>query len=443
MNIMNKNFGAAFTANAVYHYIAAFVLGVIAGFNVIPSSLFGFIAVVAALLCIKYAFENNIHAVFTVLPYLVYNEIYARRYIPALPYLFVQYVLIIVFLLLLVTQKRNIGRHSGIFILMVLYSLFEIFDVSRTHDVTYSKMLITNTVCVTIIIAWGSFNHLSSKLINHLFNHIKIAGIYLTAVVFVAHLRGNIDYGLTSNSSSSNGLAPVQLSAYLGFVCILFFWEIMNNAKGFRLIVNLSLFAFSSVIMVLTFSRGGLYFVAISIVLYLLFNRSKARSYYLLFLLVPIAISIFTYVSSVTGGKIEQRYQEEGSSGRDRLIESGLQLFLNNPVTGVGTANFNTAITENNLFEVQSGAHNEFVRAAAEHGLLGIFTFIAFFGFLFLQILQRRNVEREYAIYFFIFFCLVTVHNGLKISLQPLVMMLAVATPSVIRVKKPAYVQVA
>lgn len=214
----------------------------------------------------------------------------------------------------------------------------------------------------------------------------------------------------------------------------------MNNAKRFKLILNLGLFAFSSVIMVLTFSRGGLYFVGISIVLYLLFNRSKARSYYLLFLLVPVAVLVFNYVTLVTGGKIEQRYQEEGSSGRDRLVESGLQLFFDNPITGVGTANFNTAIIENELYEVQSGAHNEFIRAAAEHGVLGICTFNLFFGLLFLQILQRRKIQREYAIYFFIFFCLVTIHNGLKISLQPLVMLLVVATPSVISVKRKMHV---
>ncbi|MGN6617865.1 MAG: O-antigen ligase family protein [Ilyomonas sp.] len=443
MNIISKKTQTVFTANPVYHYIAAFVIGLIAGFNIIPSSLFALISVVAGLMCIKYAFENNLYGVFTVLPYLVYNEIYARRYITVLPYLYVQYILIIVFVVLLITQKRSIGRHSGIFILMVIYSLLEILDSSRTNDPTYAKMLITNTVCITAIIGWGSFNYLPSKLINHLFNHIKIAGIYLTAIVFVAHLRGNINYGLTSNFGSSNGLAPVQLSAYLGFVCILFFWEIMNYAKGFKLVLNLGLFAFSAIIMVLTFSRGGLYFVGISIVLYLLFNRSKARSYYLLFLLIPVAIFVADYVISVTGGMIEQRYREEGSSGRDRLIESGLTLFLNSLVTGVGTANFNTAIIENELYEVQSGAHNEFIRAAAEHGLLGICTFIAFFGFLFLQILQRRSIEREYAIYFFIFFCLVTIHNGLKISLQPLVMMLVVATPSVVKIKRATHVQVA
>ena len=213
MNIISKKTQTVFTANPVYHYIAAFVIGLIAGFNIIPSSLFALISVVAGLMCIKYAFENNLYGVFTVLPYLVYNEIYARRYITVLPYLYVQYILIIVFVVLLITQKRSIGRHSGIFILMVIYSLLEILDSSRTNDPTYAKMLITNTVCITAIIGWGSFNYLPSKLINHLINHIKIAGIYLTAIVFVAHLRGNINYGLTSNFGSSNGLAPVQLSA--------------------------------------------------------------------------------------------------------------------------------------------------------------------------------------------------------------------------------------
>ncbi len=48
----------------------------------------------------------------------------------------------------------------------------------------------------------------------------------------------------------------------------------------------------------------------------------------------------------------------------------------------------------------------------------------------------RKKIQREYALYFFVFFVLITIHNGMKISLQPMLMALAVGTPSVMRIKK-------
>lgn len=442
MNVINKN-KVTTEADLIKAYSLALVLGILTGFNIIPSVVVGAAYVFVALACIISAVNNNLQKVLSLLPYIIYNEIYARKMLHFIPYLFAQYILILTFLIFLVKQRKTVGIHTLIFVLLICYFIIEFLGSARTQDITYARMLMTNTLCLTLIVTWGSMNFLPAKKINSFLNNVKIAGIYLVGYILVAHIKGDITYGSISNSSAGNGLAPVQLSGYLSFVCILFFWEIMNNSIGLKLYLNIALLSITAILMVLTFSRGGLYIFGITIMLYIFFNRTQLRSYYLMLLLIPIAIFGFLYVTNVTGGKIEERYSEEGSSGRDRLIQSGLTLFLSHPVVGVGTANFNTAIIENDLYDVQSGAHNEFVRAAAEHGMLGIFTFVMFFGLLFVQILQRRGIQREYAFYFFVIFCLITIHNGLKISLQPLILMLAVATPSLVTVKKKLHVQVA
>jgi O-antigen ligase len=137
-----------------------------------------------------------------------------------------------------------------------------------------------------------------------------------------------------------------------------------------------------------------------------------------------------------------ERYQEEGSSGRDRLVEAGWTLFESEPLTGVGTGNFNSKVKTLGLYGVESGAHNEFIRIAAEDGILGIVAYGCFYILLFYEILHRNKIQREYAIYFLLFFCLISIHNGLKISLQPLLLTLAVATPSLIRIRKKSNVPV-
>jgi O-antigen ligase len=188
--------------------------------------------------------------------------------------------------------------------------------------------------------------------------------------------------------------------------------------------------------MILSFSRGGVYFLGVIMMLYFLFNGRKAKSLLMLLMLIPVALFIYFYVTETTHGLIEQRYSQQGSSGRDLLIEAGWQLFSRSPVTGVGTGNFNSEIYQSKLYFGESGAHNEFIRVAAEHGTLGILTYWGFFIFLFFEIWTRGKIQREYGIYFLAFFCMIIVHNALKISLQPLLLLLAVATPTVKWVKR-------
>jgi O-antigen ligase len=205
----------------------------------------------------------------------------------------------------------------------------------------------------------------------------------------------------------------------------------MNPEELKTRLINIGLLAFAATVMVLTFSRGGLYFLLAVIALFLFYNRAKMGSYFKFIFLVPVALFIYSYVVKETGGKIVERYEQEGASSREVLVSIGFELFLRNPITGVGTGNYNTRIVKEKLFFVESGAHNEFVRAAAEHGVIGLVLYWGFFGALFFSILRRRQPQQQYAMFFFVLFCLITVHNGLKISLQPFLLMLAIATTSV------------
>lgn len=64
------------------------------------------------------------------------------------------------------------------------------------------------------------------------------------------------------------------------------------------------------------------------------------------------------------------------------------------------------------------------------HYLLGIF-----YIFLFAEIV-RRKAPAGLCYLFLVLFCLIIIHNGLKISIQPLILMLVVATPSYLVIQK-------
>ncbi len=419
---------------AVYYAVAA-IVGLLIGLNRGFGIIIGIGEVIAGLVCFYYALQNNVTKVFTIFPYLIYSEIYVRAYVRIVPYLFLPYLIIAVFLVLFLKKGTLLKFHSRGFFLMVLFTIIEIADMFRSDDADTARFYVISTIELTVVILYASFNFLPAKVINTFFKHLKIASIYLAGIVLAAHLTGHIYYGTTSNSNSTNGLAPVQISGYLGFSCILFFFSVMDEAERKEIIINIILLSLTTILMILSFSRGGLYFLGIIMILYYFFNRTKKSSYFSFIILVPLAIFIYWYVSNITHGAIQERYAEPGASGRDVLIEIGFKLFNSNPLAGVGTGNFNTEILKEGLYDQESGAHNEFVRVAAEHGILGIITYWGFYIVLFFEILGRTKFKREYAIYFIVFFCLVIVHNGLKIAIQPFIMLLAVATPSLIKVK--------
>ena len=113
---------------------------------------------------------------------------------------------------------------------------------------------------------------------------------------------------------------------------------------------------------------------------------------------------------------------------------------MQEPLAGVGTGNYVEEIADRDLYSSESGAHDEFVRAAAEHGIFGIIFYWGFFVTLFWEVMQRKKPQRDLAMYLLVLYCLISVHNGLKISVQPFLLAVVIASPSLARISKPKYV---
>jgi O-antigen ligase len=400
------------------------------GFKIIPSQVTATLYVVICVVCLIKCIKGDLAGFFTFLPYAMFVEVFIRGYTRYIPYLTLQYLFIACFAIMLVRGGRSKRSHSHAFYFLIIYTFLEIANNVYPDKPIIGKAIITNSFALLLPAIWASFNVLKPLLINKLLDNIKVATVMLAGIVFVAHITGKINYGLFSNSDASNGMAPVQLSAYLGLGCILFFLSVMNPEEIKRRYLHMGILSFVATVMVLTFSRGGIYFLGAVAALFVFYNRAKMGNYVRLLLLVPVAIFIYYYVVNQTGGKIVERYGQEGTSSRDVLVGIGLTIFLQHPYFGVGTGNYNTTIVKENLYPVESGAHNEYIRAAAEHGIVGVIFYLGFYILLFFEIQQRRQIQKQYAMYFLALFCLIIIHNGLKISIQPIILMLVIATPS-------------
>ncbi|MBS1731239.1 MAG: O-antigen ligase family protein [Bacteroidetes bacterium] len=416
--------------NSVYGYVAAFLAGMIVGYRSIPE-LFGLIYVGLGVACIYLATRQDLTRLFKILPFLIYSEMFMRAYVSFIPYLFMPYLYIAIFGIMILSNGVKLKLHSNYVVFLLFFVFIEYINGFRSNDADYARGLLINTTALAVVALWGATTVITPLMANRILNTVKLAGIYLCGMVIIRYFKGEVYFSSYSQSEGVNGLAPVQLSGYMGFVVTVFFFTIMNGFEKKNLLLNLICISMATIIMLLSFSRGGIYFFGIMIILYSFFNRKQLHKYLFFILLIPTGLFVYNFVTAKTNGLIEERYKEEGNSGRTYLVEAAWDLFLSHPLAGVGPGNFNTEITKDKLYDQESGAHNEFARAAAEDGILGVITYWGFFLFLFLDIMKRKPIQREYAFYFAVFFCLVIVHNGLKISLQPLLILLAVATPTI------------
>jgi hypothetical protein len=234
--------------------------------------------------------------------------------------------------------------------------------------------------------------------------------------------------GTQSNFETSGGFGPNQVSTILGLGIFIFFVQLLLNSKNKLLqLLNAGLvlvFAFRGIV---TFSRGGVVTAVVMVFLILMvlyFQASlntKPKIGLIIILSFLAGLSVWIYSSIQTDGLIDKRYANEDAlgrkklsqlSGREVLIESEFQMFLDNPIFGVGVGK------NKELRKKQTGidlaSHNEITRMLAEHGSLGLINLmILFFTPIFLFINNKQNIL---ALSFLAFWLLTINHAAMRLA---------------------------
>jgi hypothetical protein len=234
--------------------------------------------------------------------------------------------------------------------------------------------------------------------------------------------------GTQSNFETSGGFGPNQVSTILGLGIFVFFVQLLLNSKNRLLqIVNgglILVFAFRGIV---TFSRGGVYtgimmvFLFMAVLYFQANFNTKPKIGLIIILSFVAGLGVWAYSSIQTGGLIDKRYANEDAlgrkkksqlSGREMLIESELNMFLSNPVFGVGVGKNKEIRKQETGIEIAS--HNEITRMLAEHGSLGVIDLmILFFTPLFLFVNNRQNIL---ALSFLAFWLLTINHAAMRLA---------------------------
>ena len=226
-----------------------------------------------------------------------------------------------------------------------------------------------------------------------------------------------------SNFETSGGFGPNQVSTILGLGIFVFFVEIVLSSKT-SLIRNINILFFVIITFrgIVTFSRGGVItgfvMIIIVVVLLLLYTRSYVKSKIVMLVVFGVIAlaGIWAYSSIQTGGLIDKRYANQDArgrekasklTGRERLIESEFNMFLDNPVFGIGVGKNKEYRLETT--GVDAASHNEITRMLAEHGMFGLFGLIIL---LVTPMALYLNNKQNIFVFSFVVFWLLTINHA-------------------------------
>ena len=231
-----------------------------------------------------------------------------------------------------------------------------------------------------------------------------------------------------SNFETSGGFGPNQVSTILGLGIFLFFVKIVLNSKT-TLIRNINILFFIVITFrgIVTFSRGGVItgfvMIVIVVVLLLLYTKAYVKSKIIMLVVFGLfALSgIWAYSSIQTSGLIDKRYSNQDArgrekvsklTGRERLIESEFNMFLDNPVLGIGVGKNKEYRLETT--GIDAASHNEITRMLAEHGMFGLFGLIILL--VTPMVLYLNNKQNIFVFSFVVFWILTINHAAMRLA---------------------------
>lgn len=228
--------------------------------------------------------------------------------------------------------------------------------------------------------------------------------VYLT--LYTPNVR-DVVTSTQSNFETSGGYGPNQVATVLGLGMFIFFSRVILDSKTkLQIVINLIIALNITYRGMLTFSRGGVitgFLMIVLLVLFLYFKSNfggRVKLNYIIVLLVLASFATWTYTSFQTGGLINKRYanqdaagrvKESQFTGREDIAQEEINIFLKNPIFGVGVGK------GVEVREIDTGmkvlSHDEITRTLAEHGSLGIVALlILFFTPLVLYLENKFNM---------------------------------------------------
>ena len=309
------------------------------------------------------------------------------------------------------------------------------FDTNIRKAIAFN---ISGPVCLGVASLYTMGRKISLDEINTvlLSMGLPILSCVIYLILYTPNLQEVIT-GTESNFETSGGFGPNQVATILGLGMFIFFSRfILDSKTKLQIIVNLFIALNIMYRGMLTFSRGGMitgFLMILLLLIFLYFKSNQAGKFKLSYIMVFLGFAMmatWTYTSFQTDGLINKRYSNQDAAGRvkesqftgrEEIARSEIDIFLKNPIFGVGVGKG----TEVRKAEtgIKAASHDEITRMLAEHGTLGIFALLILVVTPLVLFLQ--NNFNMFLLCFVFFWFLTINHAAMRIAAPAFVYSLA------------------
>jgi len=259
-----------------------------------------------------------------------------------------------------------------VFIFLTLSGL--IYAVNHYWVVEHTKMLVLYLFAVALPMITLINSEKKILLFFKIWVFIQIVVVVLTIV------RGGT--GVSSFLTDENDLA---LSLVVSMPIAYYLSQSKSIGKSTRLIFMIATVGFILAI-INTQSRGGFLGLVVAMAVILLFSKNKIKNFFIVFVLALISLS---FIPESYYSEIESISDTQDSTRMDRFYLWGLatDMYLDNPVFGVGAGNYAYRLPEYqlkdedynpNVMPLRGGtvSHSLYFTILAEYGTTGIAVFV-------------------------------------------------------------------
>jgi hypothetical protein len=376
--------------------------------------------------------RNQNHEVLHVAAYMVGSEVLLRMTNGNPFYEFTKYG--ISAFIILGMYYRGFAKHATPYWIFLAFLIPGIIvgTYALNYDTEIRKTIsfnISGPICLGIASLYSYTRRVKQEDINKIVFMLGLPIICMTTylILYTPSIR-DVVTNTGSNFETSGGFGPNQVSTMLGLGAFVFVSRMMfSSPNNWLLLINALVAVAISYRGLVTFSRGGVLTAIIMLSFLVIFTYAKLNKHgrlklNILFFMIVIALSaVWFYSSQETGGLINKRYanqdaagrvKESQFTGREVIFEHEIDLFLRNPIFGIGVAK---------SWELRQGtagenvlSHNEISRMLCEHGSFGVaMLLILFFTPLFLYLDNRHHI---FLLCFLTFWILTINHAAMRVA---------------------------
>ena len=295
---------------------------------------------------------------------------------------FGKYAIVLIFIigLLRTSKPKNLGLPLLFFSLLTFSIPLTLYDLDLDRARQAISFNLSGPLSLAVSVMFFSQVSLDpqerEKLIWYLI--APILGIATLCVWGIA-TADELIFGTESNFAASGGYGPNQVSAMLGLGALLLILLAIQHRKAKSRLLPLGLALGLVTLSALTFSRGGLYNLAASLLVAGVFSFRNPRLRNTFFPVIIIAVLVggfivFPQLNTFTDGMLGSRFADTSTSGRTEILQAEIEVWKENPILGVGPG-MGSYAARNSMGKLYA-AHTEYSRILAEHGLLGIMSLL-------------------------------------------------------------------